>query len=120
MSLTLFRPFLTLQTESELSLPKLDDEIDIDLEDPDVEKAAIKIQASFRGHLSRHKLSQSEIKTSDGPVKSDEAGPSGQDAGPSGQGEEEEEMPDLNDPEVADAAAKIQAGFKKHMMKRKK
>lgn len=34
--------------------------------------------------------------------------------------EEEEVDIDLNDPDVADAAAKIQAGFKKHMLKKKK
>lgn len=58
----------------------------------------------------------------------DAPGPSGQEAGPSGQaqggpgGQAEEEVVDidLNDPEVADAAAKIQLGFKKHMMKKKK
>lgn len=49
----------------------------------------------------------------------------GEKAGTSGEApkaaEAEEEVNiDLNDPEVAVAAEKIQAGFKKHMMKKKK
>ena len=32
------------------------EEIDIDLNDPDVEKAAIKIQASFKGFQSRKEM----------------------------------------------------------------
>lgn len=32
------------------------DIIDIDLNDPEVEKAAIKIQAGFRGHLARKSI----------------------------------------------------------------
>jgi hypothetical protein len=30
-----------------------EEELDIDLSDPDLNKAAVKIQASFRGHMSR-------------------------------------------------------------------
>lgn len=90
-------------------------EIDIDLEDPDVEKAAIKIQASFKRHLSKEKKLGEEPKMSVG----DKEGTSG--AAPKGSQEEEEEVDiDLNDPDVAVAAEKIQAGFKKHMMKKKK
>lgn len=87
-----------------------------------MEKAAVKIQAGFRGHLSRQKLSQAHLEQSSS--KTEGPSTSGQDAGPSGQatgGQEEEEVDiDLNDPDVADAAVKIQAGFKKHMMKKKK
>lgn len=90
-------------------------EIDIDLEDPDVEKAAIKIQASFKRHLSKEKKLGEEPKKSVG----DKEGTSG--GAPKGSQEEEEEVDiDLNDPDVAVAAEKIQAGFKKHMMKKKK
>lgn len=34
-------------------LQENDEELDIDLSDPDLNKAAVKIQASFRGHLVR-------------------------------------------------------------------
>ena len=34
----------------------LNKEMDIDLEDPDVDKAALKIQSSFRGHKAREKF----------------------------------------------------------------
>ena len=37
---------------------KGDEEIDIDLDDPDVEQAATKIQASFRGHQTRKSLKE--------------------------------------------------------------
>jgi hypothetical protein len=93
-------------------------EIDIDLKDPDVEKAAVKIQASFRRHLSKEKNLGEEPKKEAESV-GDKEGTSG--GAPKGSQEEEEEVDiDLNDPDVAVAAEKIQAGFKKHMMKKKK
>ncbi|GFQ88940.1 uncharacterized protein TNCT_315491, partial [Trichonephila clavata] len=42
---------------------------DIDLEDPDVEKAALKIQSTFRGYKSRK-----EIKPDEKPVENGEKG----------------------------------------------
>jgi hypothetical protein len=41
-----------------------EEEIDIDLEDPDVARAATKIQASFRGHKSRKDMTQRKVCTS--------------------------------------------------------
>ncbi|XP_052805348.1 neurogranin-like [Mya arenaria] len=106
-----------------------DEVVDIDLEDPDVQQAAVKIQAGFRKHVA-HKTSQQD-KLNSAPADADGLGmgPSSKGGGAndnnaqgtSGQAQEEEEVDiDLNDPDVADAAAKIQAGFKKHMMKKKK
>ena len=86
--------------------PKKDEDVDIDLNDPDVEQAATKIQAGFKGMKARKEVSfmKEESKTNK-----------------KGHGKEnviEKEVPseiidiDLNDPEVEQAATKIQAGFK--------
>ena len=37
-----------------------DEEIDIDLDDPDVEKAATKIQAGFKGHRARKEVKEKQ------------------------------------------------------------
>ena len=81
-----------------------EEEVDIDLEDPDVAKAAVKIQAGFRGLQDRQKVRSMK----EGQGQTAEAG-APEDA-PNGQ--EEEIDIDLEDPEVAKAAEKIQAGFK--------
>ncbi|XP_050733155.1 obscurin-like [Eriocheir sinensis] len=67
---------------------------DIDLNDPEVQKAATKIQAGFRGHKARKEVKET--------------------AHPSEPNAEDEEIAaiDLTDPELADAALKIQAGFR--------
>lgn len=67
--------------------------------------------------MSSESLQKSDSKSEGPSTSGQEAGPSGQATGD--QAEEEVDI-DLNDPEVADAAVKIQAGFKKHMMKKKK
>lgn len=72
-------------------------EIDIDLNDPDVEQAALKIQAGFKGYQARKEVKD---KMSNNEAKEE------------GVKEEEEVDIDLNDPEVEKAATKIQAGFK--------
>ena len=85
------------------------EEIDIDLNDPDVEKAATKIQAGFKGYKTRKEMKATkESKEAGTDIQKEE-----------GEGETKEEKTegeeidiDLNDPEVAKAATKIQAGFK--------
>lgn len=67
---------------------------DIDLNDPEVQKAATKIQAGFRGHMARK-----EVKGQQHPPE-----PNAED--------DEIAAIDLTDPELADAALKIQAGFR--------
>ncbi|XP_064618205.1 abnormal spindle-like microcephaly-associated protein homolog isoform X1 [Liolophura sinensis] len=80
-----------------------EEEIDIDLNDPEVAQAATKIQASFRGHKVRQEIKQQEVeKKSEGEIKTE------------GDNKEEEIDIDLNDPEVAQAATKIQASFRGH------
>lgn len=66
---------------------------DIDLNDPEVQKAATKIQAGFRGLKVRKEMK-------------DQAPRSAQEA------DDEIADIDLTDPELADAALKIQAGFR--------
>lgn len=73
------------------------EEVDIDLNDPDVEQAALKIQAGFKGYQARKEVKD---KMSNNEAKEE------------GVKEEEEVDIDLNDPEVEKAATKIQAGFK--------
>ena len=80
------------------------EEIDIDLDDPEVEMAATKIQAGFKGKKAREEV---KIMKEELTVKSEETQQINEKAG-----EEEEIDIDLNDPEVEMAATKIQAGFK--------
>uniref|UniRef100_A0A8D2IPX3 Neurogranin n=1 Tax=Varanus komodoensis TaxID=61221 RepID=A0A8D2IPX3_VARKO len=52
---------LTLSQEG--ACTKLDEDIlDIPLDDPDANAAAAKIQASFRGHMTRKKMKGGEIE----------------------------------------------------------
>jgi uncharacterized membrane protein len=39
-----------------------EEEVDIDLGDPEVEKAALKIQSGFRGHMARQEIRQKKVK----------------------------------------------------------
>ncbi|XP_050417284.1 retinitis pigmentosa 1-like 1 protein isoform X3 [Patella vulgata] len=101
------KPAVEAKVEEETKASAEEEEIDIDLNDPEVEKAATKIQASFKGFKTRKEM---KSKTEDGAkdeeevkdeVKAEETKP-----------DEEEIDIDLADPEVEKAALKIQAGFK--------
>ena len=41
--------------------PKQEEEVDIDLNDPEVDKAASKIQAGFRGHQARKQVKAMKV-----------------------------------------------------------
>uniref|UniRef100_T1J7X9 Neuromodulin n=1 Tax=Strigamia maritima TaxID=126957 RepID=T1J7X9_STRMM len=88
---------------SEKAEPPLDDEIDPD--DPEMNQAAAKIQASFRGHKVRKDM----MKKQDQPATTNTVPKT----------EEEEEIDiDLDDPNVEKAATKIQASFRGHMVRK--
>merc|ERR1739842_242151 len=81
--------------KEEETVSKMEEEIDIDLTDPEVDKAATKIQAGFRGQKVRKEMKDKK--------EEEEA---------ASKREEEEIDIDLTDPEVEKAATKIQAGFR--------
>ncbi|XP_077985982.1 uncharacterized protein LOC144440474 isoform X15 [Glandiceps talaboti] len=102
------------QTETKVEEEKKaeeEEEVDIDLTDPEVEKAAVKIQAGFKGHIARKQVKE---KKEAGAAEEKTEEPAGVEEtdGKAAEGEEEEIDIDLNDPEVEKAAVKIQAGFK--------
>ena len=82
-----------IETEQEKDYHE--EEIDIDLNDPEVAASAAKIQAGFRGKKARAEVSQLKKEKQEGVKEVDE-----------------EIDIDLNDPEVAASAEKIQAGFR--------
>ena len=97
------------KTETEEIEKKADEEIDIDLNDPEVANSAAKIQASFKGKQVRKEVakkkeeqSQSNSEVNIVETETEEA---------EKKADEEIDI-DLNDPEVANSAAKIQASFK--------
>ena len=71
-----------------------------DLEDEDVAQATMKIQAGYRGMRARKEVREKRKEISEAHEGEGE------------EGGEEEEMPDLGDPDVAKATTKIQAGYR--------
>lgn len=95
------------------------EEVDIDLNDPEVQAAATKIQASFRGHKVReeaqtlrgHKAKKKRAQQLKDQISRESIGsPTHLETKPT----DESIDIDLNDPEVGAAALKIQASFRGH------
>lgn len=94
-------------------------DIDIDLNDQEVQDAALKIQASFRGHKAREEVKSIRSQSShSGPAETevDKQGDdtqAAQEAATPAEGKDAVDI-DLNDPEVQEAALKIQSSFRGH------
>ena len=86
---------------------KQDDDLP-DLEDKDVQDAATKIQAAFKGHQIRKGQMASEVKKAT-VFK-----------GRRTKQTLDDDLPDLKDKDVQDAATKIQAAFKGHRIRQGK
>lgn len=92
------------------------DGVDINLSDPEVQDAALKIQASFRGYKAREEVKTLKSQPSHSgtaesePDKKDEA-QGEQETTATAEGGETVAI-DLNDPEVQEAALKIQSSFR--------
>ncbi|RUS78857.1 hypothetical protein EGW08_013399, partial [Elysia chlorotica] len=91
-------PSAETPAQAEQKQAQEEEEVDIDLEDPEVEKAALKIQAGFKGLKARKELQEKKPAAGTDAVNV--------------QQEEEEVDIDLTDPEVEKAALKIQSQFK--------
>lgn len=79
-----------------------EEEVDIDLNDPDVGKAAVKIQAGFKNYMARKKEPKDDAKAEAEKAEEEK------------NKEIEEGIADidLNDPDMEKAATKIQATFR--------
>merc|ERR1712062_825952 len=95
------------KTDDTEAATTMEEEIDIDLDDPEVNEAATKIQASFKGKKARDEVKKmKEEKEVDYATNIGE--PEEVDEIAKENAEEEIDI-DLDDPEVNEAATKIQA-----------
>jgi len=88
---------------------------DIDLNDPEVQAAAAKIQKGFRGHMTR-KDKPPTTTPPGGPAAPTGALPPAEEGNTAL--DEELAAIDLTDPDLSNAALKIQAGFRGHMSRK--
>ena len=102
----------TKEEEAKEGEAKVEEEIDIDLNDPNVEAAAVKIQASYKGFKSRKESKIAAEGETAGDAEAEKEGDAKDDAEAVKKPEAEEIDIDLTDPEVEKAAEKIQASYK--------
>ena len=90
-----------------------------DLNAKDVQDATLKIQAGFRGMMARKAIKTDEPEAEAGATEAAAASVAAEvPTAKAEEGEEEEEMPDLNDADVQAATLKIQAGFKGYKVRK--
>merc|ERR1719400_2266131 len=94
-----------LAREPPRSIKLADEEVDIDLADPEVGKAASKIQSCFKARMARKSPKES-------PKEAPAPPPPEKEEVEEKEAEEEVVDIDLDDPEVNEAAKKMQACFK--------
>ena len=94
------------ETETEESVP--------DLDDPDVQLAASRIQSAFKGLKDRKRVQALKQKAKEElqALQRKKAGHS------KSTSDDDDEMPDLKDKGVQDAAVKIQSAFRGHKVRR--
>ena len=90
----------SVKSSTETQGDQEEEEIDIDLEDPEVGKAAVKIQSSFRGHQARKDVENLKAKADSTKILSEDVASN------------QKTDIDLDDSEVEMAAVKIQSGFR--------
>lgn len=83
------------------------DEVDINVEDPEIQDAAVKIQASFRGYKAREEVKALRTQSSHTDSKGEQEATE-----PEATEEGKAVDIDIDDPEVQEAALKIQASFR--------
>ena len=96
------------ETETEESVP--------DLDDPDVQLAASRIQSAFKGLKDRKRVQALKQKAKEElqALQRKKAGNSKS----TSDDDDDDEMPDLKDKGVQDAAVKIQSAFRGHKVRR--
>ncbi|XP_069115705.1 neurofilament heavy polypeptide-like [Argopecten irradians] len=118
------------QTE-EKTVEKQEEDVDIDLDDPETAQAALKIQAGFRGYKTRKEVKENlqtegkpseETPQTEGETKTEQKEEAKQEETKPEEVKQETQQEsvdiDLNDPDVAKAATKIQAGFKGYKVRK--
>ena len=111
-----------MDTKLKVEKKENSEEIDLDLNDPELANAALKLQAGFRGRF-KNRMVKKSVKVEDEKDGNNSAAPGLTEirsAVDDKQNENEEVDLDLNDPDLATAALKIQSGFRGRLKNRTK